>query len=128
NQATHEIPRQFLDCAKARKRLSWKPRRSLEDGLRETIAWYRAALGSESGTPPNHSRRDDGARDAAGEWSGGEPDSYCVGYVLSTHAFHSASKTSGVKPKCRCSASRDDIFWRKSAHIDPNLTGSFCSR
>jgi CDP-glucose 4,6-dehydratase len=45
NQATHEIPRQFLDCAKARKRLHWKPRRSLEDGLRETIAWYRRALG-----------------------------------------------------------------------------------
>jgi CDP-glucose 4,6-dehydratase len=44
NQATHEIPRQYLDCSKARHVLHWKPNRSLEEGLRETIAWYREHL------------------------------------------------------------------------------------
>jgi CDP-glucose 4,6-dehydratase len=41
NQATHEIPRQYLDCAKARERLGWAARFSFEAGLDETIAWYR---------------------------------------------------------------------------------------
>ena len=45
NEASHEIPRQFLDCSKARVRLKWKPRRTLEQGLVETIDWYRNALG-----------------------------------------------------------------------------------
>jgi len=44
NQATHEIPRQYLDCSKARKWLSWSPRWTIEQGLGETIDWYRKAL------------------------------------------------------------------------------------
>lgn len=44
DQATHEIARQYLDCAKAHAWLQWKPRYSLEQGLREAIAWYRQAL------------------------------------------------------------------------------------
>ena len=44
NEASHEIPKQFLDCSKARARLDWRPRRTLDQGLRETIEWYRAAL------------------------------------------------------------------------------------
>ncbi len=44
NQAVHEIPSQFLDCRKAAARLGWQPRYSFEDGLRETVAWYRAEL------------------------------------------------------------------------------------
>lgn len=44
NEASHEIPRQFLDCSKARARLDWRPRRTLDQGLRETIEWYRKAL------------------------------------------------------------------------------------
>jgi CDP-glucose 4,6-dehydratase len=44
NEANHEIPRQYLDCSKARHRLAWHPRRTLEQGLRETIEWYRRAL------------------------------------------------------------------------------------
>jgi CDP-glucose 4,6-dehydratase len=43
-EATNEIPRQFLDCAKARERLGWRPERSLESSLRETVAWYDAWL------------------------------------------------------------------------------------
>jgi CDP-glucose 4,6-dehydratase len=44
NEATHEIPRQFLDCSKARSMLGWRPRFLVEEGLQETIAWYRAYL------------------------------------------------------------------------------------
>jgi CDP-glucose 4,6-dehydratase len=44
NQATNEIPRQYLSAAKARTQLGWKPQYSLEDGLKETIAWYREFL------------------------------------------------------------------------------------
>lgn len=54
NEATHEIQRQYLDCTRARTLLGWAPRRTLEDGLRETIDWYaryleaRGQRGSES--------------------------------------------------------------------------------
>jgi len=44
NEAAHEIPKQFLDCSKARRLLDWRPRFSVEDGLRETIAWYQTWL------------------------------------------------------------------------------------
>ena len=44
NQAKGEIPQQFLDCTKARTALGWKPGHSIEQGLRETIDWYRAWL------------------------------------------------------------------------------------
>ena len=40
-QASHEIPRQYLDCAKARRMLDWQPAHTLEEGLRATIEWYR---------------------------------------------------------------------------------------
>ena len=44
NEAEHEIPRQFLDCSKARQKLDWHPAYTLEDGLLETVAWYRERL------------------------------------------------------------------------------------
>lgn len=43
-QASHEIEKQYLDCAKARRMLDWTPQYSLERGLEETIAWYRGHL------------------------------------------------------------------------------------
>jgi CDP-glucose 4,6-dehydratase len=46
NQAEHEIPEQYLDCTKARHRLGWVPRHTLEEALRETIAWYEPRIGS----------------------------------------------------------------------------------
>jgi len=44
DQASREIPRQFLDCTKARKRFGWTPRHTLEEGLALTVAWYRDHL------------------------------------------------------------------------------------
>ncbi|MCC7427022.1 MAG: GDP-mannose 4,6-dehydratase [Alphaproteobacteria bacterium] len=44
NQASGEIPEQYLSAAKARRVLNWSPRYGLEEGLRETIAWYREYL------------------------------------------------------------------------------------
>jgi CDP-glucose 4,6-dehydratase len=40
NQASNEIPRQYLDCAKARARLQWAPGWTLEAALQETVTWY----------------------------------------------------------------------------------------
>jgi CDP-glucose 4,6-dehydratase len=47
NEARHEIPEQWLDCTRAHERLGWKPRYTLEQGLKETIAWYKAWLGPD---------------------------------------------------------------------------------
>jgi len=45
NEATNEIPHQYLSAAKARRVLGWRPIFTLEEGLRKTIEWYRAFLG-----------------------------------------------------------------------------------
>jgi CDP-glucose 4,6-dehydratase len=42
NEATNEIQDQFLSARKARRELGWRPRYTVEEGLRETIAWYEA--------------------------------------------------------------------------------------
>jgi CDP-glucose 4,6-dehydratase len=44
NEAVGEIDRQYLSAQKARNKLGWRPRYSMEDGLRETISWYRRYL------------------------------------------------------------------------------------
>ena len=44
NEASHEIDQQFLSAAKARRVLEWQPRYTLEQGLAETVAWYRNEL------------------------------------------------------------------------------------
>ena len=41
NTAKGEIKDQFLDSSKSRRILKWKPRYTLEQGLRETIEWYK---------------------------------------------------------------------------------------
>lgn len=41
NEAKAEIPHQYLSAAKARDLLDWRAQSTVEDGLRETIAWYR---------------------------------------------------------------------------------------
>lgn len=48
DQAKSEIKDQYLDSAKAQRLLHWRPAYSLEQGLAETIAWYRAFLGERA--------------------------------------------------------------------------------
>jgi CDP-glucose 4,6-dehydratase len=43
--APNEIQAQYLDSSKAHRVLDWTPRYSLEEGLRETLEWYREFLG-----------------------------------------------------------------------------------
>ena len=45
NQAKSEIREQYLSSEKAKKFLGWRPKYSLEEGLQETIAWYKPFLG-----------------------------------------------------------------------------------
>ena len=44
NNASSEIREQYLDTTKARERLGWAPKYPMEEGLRETIAWYQHEL------------------------------------------------------------------------------------
>lgn len=37
----HDV-RYAVDCSRARRELGWAPQQSLEDGLRDTLAWYRS--------------------------------------------------------------------------------------
>ena len=41
NRASNEILHQYLSAKKARRVLGWRPRYTLEQGLRETLAWYQ---------------------------------------------------------------------------------------
>jgi len=41
NQGSNEIKKQYLSAKKARTVLGWKPKYTMEQGLKETIAWYR---------------------------------------------------------------------------------------
>jgi CDP-glucose 4,6-dehydratase len=41
NEANHEIRKQFLSAAKARKLLNWGPLFTLNQGLEATVRWYR---------------------------------------------------------------------------------------
>lgn len=48
NEATNEIRHQYLSAAKARERLNWQPLHTLDEGLRRTIDWYKAFLGTQA--------------------------------------------------------------------------------
>jgi len=44
DEASDEIREQYLDSTRAREELGWRPAVGLDEGLRRTIAWYRAHL------------------------------------------------------------------------------------
>jgi CDP-glucose 4,6-dehydratase len=44
NEPVKEIREQHLDASKAQRRLGWRPRFGLDDGLARTIGWYRNYL------------------------------------------------------------------------------------
>lgn len=46
NQTTNEIRHQYLSAAKARRLLAWEPLFTLDEGLRQTIGWYKGFLGA----------------------------------------------------------------------------------
>ena len=46
NEASHEILRQYLSAARARRELGWAPAFSLEQALGQTVDWYRRFLGA----------------------------------------------------------------------------------
>ena len=48
NEAKNELQEQYLDWAKAKKVLGWQPQFGLDDGLRETIQWYREFFSKHS--------------------------------------------------------------------------------
>ena len=47
NDASREIHKQYLSCEKAKRMLSWQSKFSLDEGLGETIDWYRQRLGAK---------------------------------------------------------------------------------
>jgi CDP-glucose 4,6-dehydratase len=47
-EASHEIRCQFLNAAKARQMLDWRPLFTLDEGLQRTVKWYRAFLGESA--------------------------------------------------------------------------------
>ena len=48
SQATNEIPRQYLDCTKARTVMNWRPRHDFDSSLAMTIDWYREWIAGHS--------------------------------------------------------------------------------
>lgn len=41
NQVNNEIPKQYLSAKKAKEKLDWRAKYSLDDGLKKTIDWYK---------------------------------------------------------------------------------------
>ena len=50
-EASREIREQYLDCTLARATLGWRPRYGLDEGIAETIGWYRDYLVSRGEVP-----------------------------------------------------------------------------
>lgn len=50
SQATNEIPRQYLDCTKAKTLMNWGPQHDFASSLDLTIDWYREWMARQNGT------------------------------------------------------------------------------
>ena len=48
DQASNEIPHQYLTAAKARRVLGWEPLFTFPEGLKRTVAWYKDFLGAKA--------------------------------------------------------------------------------
>jgi CDP-glucose 4,6-dehydratase len=48
DEAPNEIQAQYLDSGKAQSVLGWAPQYTLEQGLRETMTWYREFLAEQA--------------------------------------------------------------------------------
>jgi CDP-glucose 4,6-dehydratase len=48
SDAPNEISHQYLSSERAQRVLGWTPMFSLEEGLKRTIAWYKAFLSQSS--------------------------------------------------------------------------------
>lgn len=55
NEASNEIKYQYLSSKKAREQLDWRPNYTLEQGLVETIDFYRKYMREPGGNEPAHS-------------------------------------------------------------------------
>jgi CDP-glucose 4,6-dehydratase len=53
NEAKAEIPVQYLSAARARRELGWAPRFSMQDGLIETVDWYKSYFANSSTSAAN---------------------------------------------------------------------------
>lgn len=51
-EASNEIPEQHLSATRAHERLAWWPRYTLEEGLDQTVAWYRDHLATVAADRP----------------------------------------------------------------------------
>ncbi len=47
-QAKNEIDRQYLDSAKAKSVLGWETKYTIDEGLKETIEWYKGHFGNNA--------------------------------------------------------------------------------
>jgi CDP-glucose 4,6-dehydratase len=47
NQSRGEIKDQYLSIEKAERILNWRPRYSLDEGLKETIPWYQTFFNAQ---------------------------------------------------------------------------------
>ena len=48
NEASGEIEAQYLDSTKARQLLNWQPTFGIDEGLKNTVSWYKAFFTSEA--------------------------------------------------------------------------------
>jgi CDP-glucose 4,6-dehydratase len=49
SDANNEISNQSLSAERARTELGWRPRFTLDEGLRRTVAWYSAFINAAAG-------------------------------------------------------------------------------
>ena len=54
NEVTNEIKHQYLSAKKAKEMLGWKPRYTLEEGIKRTAKWYREFFAEKGQNNESH--------------------------------------------------------------------------